>query len=94
MLTVLREREIPVLLMGMRAPPNYGPEYQADFDALYGELAQEYGADLIPFWLQDIYEDASLFQNDRIHPTAEGIETLVASTLDGVAAALPEDNES
>lgn len=93
MLTVLRDREIPVLLMGMRAPPNYGPEYQAAFDALYGDLAQEYGAELIPFWLNDIYEDASLFQSDRIHPTADGIEALVASTLDQVAAALPEDTE-
>jgi len=94
MLTTLREREIPVLMMGMRAPPNYGPEYQADFDALYGELAQEYGADLIPFWLEGIYEDASLFQSDRIHPTAEGIEALVAATLEEVAATLPEDADS
>ncbi len=94
MLTVLRDREIRVLMMGMRAPPNYGPEYQAEFDALYGELAQEYGAELIPFWMENIYEDASLFQSDRIHPTAEGIEALVASTLDEVAAALPDDSET
>ncbi len=90
MLTTLREREIPVLLMGMRAPPNYGPEYQAQFDAMYGELAAEYGTAIIPFWLEDIYQDQSLFQNDRIHPTAEGIEALVASTLDQVQAALPD----
>ncbi len=89
MLDELKERDIPVLLMGMRAPPNYGPEYQADFDTLYGELAQEYGAQLIPFWLEDIYEDPTLFQSDRIHPTAEGIEALVASTLDQVENALP-----
>lgn len=91
MLGTLREQEVPVLLMGMRAPPNYGPEYQADFDALYGELAQEFDAALIPFWLEDIYQDPSLFQTDRIHPTAEGLEALVASTVDEVAAALPED---
>ena len=91
MLTTLRQREIPVLLMGMRSPPNYGPEYQAEFDALYGELAQQFETALIPFWLEDIYEDPSLFQSDRIHPTAEGIEALVASTIDDVTAALPED---
>jgi acyl-CoA thioesterase-1 len=91
MLTILREREIPVLMMGMRAPPNYGPEYQAEFDAIYADLAQEFDAELIPFWMEDIYEDASLFQSDRIHPTAEGIEALVASTVDAVSAALPED---
>ncbi|WP_407874731.1 arylesterase [Qipengyuania nanhaisediminis] len=91
MLDELARREIPVLLMGMRAPPNYGPQYQAQFDALYGELAQQYDAGLIPFWLEDIYRDRSLFQSDRIHPTAEGIEALVASTIDEVIAALPED---
>lgn len=92
MLDILAEREIPVLIMGMRAPPNYGPEYQAGFDTLYGEMAAEYGTALIPFWLEDIYEDPNLFQRDRIHPTAEGIEALVASTLDEVAAALPESD--
>ena len=91
MLDELKSREIPVLIMGMRAPANYGGEYQADFDALYGELAQEYGAALIPFWLNDIYENQNLFQSDRIHPTAEGIEALVASTLDQVKGALPEE---
>ena len=92
MLGELRRRDIPVLLMGMRAPPNYGPEYQTQFDGLYGELAREYDAELIPFWLEAIYQDPSLFQSDRIHPTVEGIEALVADTADEVAAALPPVN--
>jgi acyl-CoA thioesterase-1 len=91
MLAVLREAKVPVLLMGMRAPPNYGPEFQAQFDALYRDLAKEYGATLIPFWLEDIYQDPSLFQSDRIHPTADGIEKLVESTLDEVEGALPAE---
>ncbi|MGY6636192.1 MAG: arylesterase [Erythrobacter sp.] len=91
MLEELRTRGIPVLLMGMRSPPNYGSDYQAQFDAIYRDLAEQYGAALIPFWLEDIYEDQSLFQPDRIHPTAEGIERLVASTIAAVRAALPED---
>lgn len=90
MLTILKEQKVPVLLMGMRAPPNYGPEYQAQFDALYRDLAKQYGAELIPFWLEDIYREPELFQSDRIHPTAEGIERLVASTLGEVEGALPE----
>ncbi|MEL7320297.1 MAG: GDSL-type esterase/lipase family protein, partial [Pseudomonadota bacterium] len=90
MLDTLEEQGIPVLLMGMRAPPNYGPEYQQAFDALYGELAQEYDTALIPFWLEDIYQNPQLFQDDRIHPTVEGIEELVGSTVDQVASALPE----
>lgn len=91
MLAQLKEAGVPVLLMGMRAPPNYGPEYQARFDAIYRDLAKEYGAALIPFWLEDIYREPELFQSDRIHPTAEGIERLVASTLGDVTAALPPE---
>lgn len=89
MLGELRSRDIPVLIMGMRAPPNYGPEFQQSFDALYGELAQEFDAELVPFWLESIYQDPALFQSDRIHPTAPGIEALVADTLDDVLGALP-----
>jgi acyl-CoA thioesterase-1 len=88
-LAELKQRGIPVLVMGMRAPPNYGPDYQARFDAIYRELAREYGAALIPFWLEAIYREPELFQADRIHPTAQGIERLVAATIDAVERALP-----
>lgn len=91
MLDELKARDIPVLIMGMRAPPNYGPEYQAQFDALYADLAKQYDAALIPFWLEAIYQDASLFQDDRIHPTEEGLEELVAATVAQVEAALPDE---
>jgi acyl-CoA thioesterase I len=89
MLTILQKQKVPVLLMGMRSLPNYGRDYQAEFDAIYVDLAKEYGATLIPFWLEDIYRDPSLFQADRIHPTADGIERLVGSTLPVVEQALP-----
>ena len=86
----LSQRELPVLLMGMRAPPNYGPEYQQAFDALYPQLAKQFGAALYPFFLESIYERPELNMADRIHPTAEGIEVLVSATVDTVVAALPE----
>lgn len=89
MLQELRDREIPVLLMGMRSPPNYGPDYQQQFDGLYGDLAREYDAALVPFWLESIFEDRNLFLEDRIHPTAEGIAALVGDTIDDVEKALP-----
>lgn len=89
MLEELRDRGIPVLLMGMRSPPNYGPDYQQQFDGLYGELAREYDVALVPFWLESIFEDQSLFLEDRIHPTAEGILALVGDTVDDVENALP-----
>ena len=93
MLSELRDRGIPVLLMGMRAPPNYGPEFQRDFDALYGDLAREYGAELIPFWLETVYQRPDLFQDDRIHPTEEGLQVLANDTVAQVAKALPEPEE-
>lgn len=91
MLDELKKRDIPVLLMGMRAPPNYGPEFQQTFDALYPALAKEYGTAFIPFWLESIYQDQSLFQQDRIHPTEDGIEALVGATVEQVMGAIPEE---
>ncbi len=91
MLTELGKRGIPALLMGMRAPPNYGPEFQQQFDGLYPALAEKHDAALVPFFLEAIYQDPSLFQQDRIHPTVAGIEELVGATAESVAAALPDD---
>ena len=85
----LQSRNIPVLLMGMRAPPNLGFAFQGDFDSIYEDLADEFDADLVPFFLEPVYDEPDLIQADRVHPTAEGIEELVAATLDDVEDALP-----
>lgn len=84
------KRRIPVVLMGMRAPPNAGPQFQAAFDAIYPALAKEHQATLVPFFLQSVYNDRHLIQPDHIHPTTQGIGTIVAATADTVAQALPE----
>ena len=47
-------RGLPVLLAGMRAPGNYGPDYKQAFDAMYPDLAEEHGAALYPFFLQGL----------------------------------------
>jgi acyl-CoA thioesterase-1 len=87
----LKARNIPAVLYGMRAPPNAGPEYRAEFDAMYPELAGQYGAALVPFFMEPVYDKPELRQADRIHPTAEGIEEMVAATIDTVVGALPKD---
>ena len=92
-LAELQRREIPVLLMGMRAPPNLGAGYVREFDGLYGELAAQYRAALVPFFLEAVWDRPALIQPDRIHPTADGIETLVAATADDVVTALPDEGE-
>ena len=89
MLDEFAKRKIPVLLMGMRAPPNYGPEYQREFDAIYADLGKRDGVTLVPFWLESVYQRPALFQTDHLHPTAEGIGVLVDATKGAVEAALP-----
>lgn len=86
----LKSRGIPAVIYEMRAPPNYGPEYQARFDRLYTDLAREYSARLVPFWVEPVFADPAFLQADRIHPTAQGIEELVATTIEDVSAAIPE----
>lgn len=85
----LARREIPVLLMGMRAPPNLGAQFQAEFDGLYPALAEEYGVALVPFFLEAVFDQPQLILPDRIHPTAEGVQALVEATRPAVVAALP-----
>jgi acyl-CoA thioesterase-1 len=58
-----------VLLVGMKMPPNYGPDYTRAFESVYGELAKRYNAARVPFLLEDFAEKQELFQPDRIHPT-------------------------
>ena len=50
----LKARNIPVLLAGMLAPPNYGPDYATQFDAIYPDLAKQYGVPLYPFFLDGV----------------------------------------
>lgn len=60
-----------VILAEMRIPPNYGRTYTEKFHENYASLAQQYGAELLPFLLQDIALEADLMQADGIHPTAK-----------------------
>ena len=75
---------VPVLLSGMRAPGNYGPEYKADFDAIYPELAEKHDAILHPFFLRGLGSGEamtgarSLMQPDGLHPNPEGVARIVA----------------
>lgn len=91
MLEIAREKGVPAMLFGLRAPPNLGAEFVRQYDAIYRELAAEFDVPLVPFFLEAIYQDPANFQSDRIHPTAAAIGTLVADTVDDVVAAIPED---
>jgi acyl-CoA thioesterase-1 len=73
----LKARGIAVLLCGMRAPPNLGPDYARVFDAIYPELAASHGVLFYPFFLEGVAADIGLNQRDGMHPTADGIAAIV-----------------
>jgi acyl-CoA thioesterase I len=82
--TILRrltERHIAVLLCGMRAAPNLGPEYGQAFERIYPELAAKYGALLYPFFLDGVAADLSMTQHDGLHPNATGVGVIVQRIL-------------
>jgi acyl-CoA thioesterase-1 len=77
----LKDRHIAVLLAGMKAPRNLGADYVKAFDAIYPALASAYGVDLYPFFLDGVATDAKLNQRDGLHPTAEGVDVIVACIM-------------
>lgn len=84
----LKARNIAVLLCGMLAPPNYGADYAARFNAIYPELAKQYGVPLYPFFLDGVAAEATLNQADGMHPTAQGVDVIVSRILPSVEALL------
>jgi len=77
----LKERGIAVLLTGMRAPPNMGQDYAGAFDAIFPALAAEYDVVFYPFFLDGVAAERALNQADGLHPTAQGVDTIVRRIL-------------
>ncbi len=90
MLDELKKRDIPVVLMSLQAPPNYGGAWQRQFDAIFPDLGREYGATVVPFVTEKVFTNARLIQPDRVHPTKQGVAVLVEETADEVTDALPD----
>ena len=76
-LVELKRRKIPVLLAGMLAPPNWGPNYSQAFNSIYPDLAKLHGAKLYPFFLDGVAAKSHLNQSDGIHPNANGVRVIV-----------------
>ena len=77
----LSERHIPVLLAGMRAAPNLGADYGRAFEAIYSDLAAQTNVLLYPFFLDGVAAETALNQADGLHPTAAGLDVIVARVL-------------
>jgi len=82
----LQERDIPVMLMGMMAPPNMGEDYAAEFNPVYDDLASRYSLPLYPFFLNGVTTHPDLQLSDGMHPNADGVEVMVENTLPAVEA--------
>jgi acyl-CoA thioesterase I len=85
--------KIPVLIAGMHAAPNLGPEYDRAFDAIYPALAKAYDVPLYPFFLDGVAGDPKLNQPDGLHPKAEGVEVIVERILPSVEEILKQVKE-
>ncbi|MBS0278172.1 MAG: arylesterase [Proteobacteria bacterium] len=83
-LAQLTVKHIPVLLLGMRAPKNFGPEYEAKFNAIYPKLARRYNVLLYPFVLDGVALNPKLNQKDGIHPNPAGVKIIVGKILPDV----------
>lgn len=90
----LEAKQVPVLVMGMLAAPNLGPDYARQFNPIFPAAAKAHHAALVPFFLAPVIDHPELRQADHIHPTAKGVDTLVSATVDQVAAALEKAAKS
>lgn len=77
----LKERNIPILLVGMLAPPNMGEDYGNTFNAIYPRLAEKHGLPLYPFVLDGVITDRSLLLEDGMHPNTKGLQIMAERML-------------
>lgn len=77
----LTQRHIAVLICGMRAAPNLGPQYGQAFERIYPELAAKYGTQLYPFFLDGAASVPGMTQHDGLHPNAAGVGVIVEHIL-------------
>lgn len=83
-LSRLEREEIPVMLIGLPAPGNYGPEFKLAFERMYVDLAGQFGVPMVPNFMQPMTDKADagvsftdLMQDDHIHPNSEGVKLIV-----------------
>jgi acyl-CoA thioesterase-1 len=81
-----RAQGAAVLLIGIRIPPNYGPDYSRQFDSLFGQLAGEKQVSLVPFLLEGLADNPLMFQADTIHPNEKAQPTMLRNVWGALSA--------
>ncbi|MBL4786124.1 MAG: arylesterase [Cohaesibacteraceae bacterium] len=77
----LKQRNIDILIAGMLAPPNFGPEYTKEYLEVFQRLALKYNLVLYPFFLDGVTGVKGMTLNDRLHPNAQGVDIIVTGIL-------------
>ncbi|MBB4608837.1 arylesterase [Sphingomonas yabuuchiae] len=90
MLDELDRRGIPVILTGMMAPPNLGPDFVNRFNAIWPDLARQHKAALDPFILQGVLGQRQLMLGDGVHPNATGVSHIADRVAPLVAKQLAD----
>jgi acyl-CoA thioesterase-1 len=85
-ITRLKDRKIPVLLVGILAPPNMGADYEKQFNPIYKDLAAKYGVPLYPFFLDGVALKPDVQLKDGMHPNAEGTKIMAEKFLSAAEA--------
>jgi len=93
MITLGKEANAKVLLVGIRLPPNYGASYTERFQAIFPAVAAREGVSLVPYLLRDVGERWELVQSDGLHPTAEAQPLLLENVWVGLEPLLRETAE-
>jgi acyl-CoA thioesterase I len=88
MIEKLKAAQIPVILLGITLPPNYGPDYVKPFTAMFPALAKKYKLTFMPFLLVHVYRDSNLMRPDGIHPNGEGNNIVANDVFDLIRPAL------
>ena len=85
MIALSKQSGAKVLLFGMQIPPNYGQDYAKQFKDIYTKLSQQENVELLPFFLNGVASDLSLFQADRIHPNEKAQSILFKNVWGAMA---------
>jgi acyl-CoA thioesterase I len=88
MLAEFKKRGIPVLLAGMLAPPNMGPQYSKAYNSIFPDLAKKYNVPLYPFFMDGVVMNDKLKLADGMHPNKQGVSVIVEKILPAVTKAL------
>lgn len=90
MLTKLKEKNIPVLLAGMKSAMNFGASYASEFNGLFKDMADKHDVAFYPFFLEGVAMNPALNLPDGIHPNAQGIAVIVQNILPHVEDVLDD----